>query len=301
MGRDDASQVDRDAGAHRSLVGRLATRLARIAMLVAGFYLLYLGTLFALQRSMVFPGQERTSRAWTARRGIERWTRDVDGAEAEALYAPLPEAIRTRKPAPLLVFVHGNGELVDDDLGVIPYYHRLGFNVLLPEYRGYGRSTGSPSQAAIVDDAAYFLDRALARDEVDASRVVYHGCSLGGGVVGALTARREPQALILQSTFTSLRDMASGFYAPGFLVRDPFDTRSVVSRLDIPVLVMFGDRDGVVPPDMGRQLAHTASNARVVHFPHGGHMLPPTAALQRYWSAIADFLSTARVRKPTTR
>ena len=95
--------------------------------------------------------------------------------------------------------------------------------VLLPEYRGYGRSAGSPSQRAITEDLIAFYDLLARRPEVDAQRVVFHGRSLGGGAVCDLARHRKPAAVILMSTFTSMKRMAPRYLVPGFMVERSSD------------------------------------------------------------------------------
>ena len=127
-------------------------------------------------------------------------------------------------PAPLVVFAHGNAELIDPWPQVLSPYRNLGCHVLLPEYRSYGRSGGKPSEASICADVHAFVRKIIQRPDVDSSRVVFHGRSLGGGVLGAVAQRWSPRAAILESTFTSLEDLARDMYLPGSLVFDKYRT-----------------------------------------------------------------------------
>src|SRR5690606_34255575 len=101
---------------------------------------------------------------------VEAWLLPGDGVSAE-------------RPGPAVVFAHGNAELIDHWPGALARYRRLGVSVVLPEYRGYGRSAGRPSESAIRDDLRALHARLSSHPMVDVTRLVYHGRSLGGGAV----------------------------------------------------------------------------------------------------------------------
>jgi uncharacterized protein len=216
------------------------------------------------------------------------------GQGVEAWFLPAPEA-GLGHPAPVVVFCHGNAELIDHLSWFVHKYHGLGCSVLLPEYRGYGRSGGTPAQEAITADAARFYDMVLERPDVDRRRMVIHGRSLGGGVAAQLAARRKPAALILESTFTSVAVMAHQYLAPMWLVRNPYRTDEVLPTLDIPVLVAHGTLDLVIPVAHGRQLSKLAPKATYVEYVCGHDDLPPPQQEAEHWRQIATFLKNAHV------
>ena len=139
-----------------------------------------------------------------------------------------------------------------------------------------------------------FLDLATSRPEVDATRVVLHGRSIGGGAVCALAARRRPAALVLQSTFTSLADVTRRFLLPRFLVLDPFDNVSVLRALDVPTLVVHGRTDTLIPPAHAEALLRAAPRGRLVWFDGGHNDTPEPGA---YWGELRRFLHEAGVLK----
>lgn len=217
-----------------------------------------------------------------------------DGGRVEAWFLPAPGA-NPEHPAPVAVFFHGNAELIDDMSWFVRKYHALGCSVLLPEYRGYGRSAGTPSEEAIVADAARFYDLMIQRPDVDRRRIVFHGRSLGGGVAAQAAARRKPAALILESTFTSVAVMAHNYFAPMCLARNPFRTDRVLPELDIPVFVAHGTLDAVIPVEHGRQLGKLAKQGAYVEYTCGHDDLPPPGQETEHWRQIADFLAHAGV------
>ncbi len=202
-----------------------------------------------------------------------------------------------RRPA--VIFAHGNGEVIDFNQELALAWRRRGYHVLMPEYRGYGRSAGEPSQDRIVSDMLAFHDWLTGRPEVDGSRIVYHGRSLGGAVLAQLAAERPPAAMILQSTFTSVKAMARRMWVPGFLIRDPFETDKVLPQLDCPVLVMHGRQDSIVPFSHGQELAELSPRGDFWYF-SGDHNTPPPE--HAYWQRIESFLRDAGlpVRSPVS-
>ena len=191
-------------------------------------------------------------------------------------------------PGPAVIFAHGNGELIDYWPEPLSELRRMGYTVLLPEYRGYGRSAGSPSEAAITEDFVKFYDLLAARPEVDAARIVFFGRSLGGGAVCALARQRKPRAMILMSTFTSVTRMARRYLVPSFLVRDPFDNLTLVTGLDVPLLVVHGRHDSLVPCAHGQQLHAAAKNSRLVTYEADHNDCPPDWDV--FWADARRFL-----------
>ena len=276
----------------------LRRRVTAALVTAALVYALWLGALFVLQRALIYPGQQRApvAGAELALADLERWTRPLDGGDAEVVAWFVP----AEGPAPrgAVVFTHGNGELVDDHVRRYARYRALGLHVLAVEYRGYGRSGGSPSQAALVDDLRVFRERLVADPRVDPSRVVYHGRSLGGGVICGLAATHPPRALVLESSFSSLASFASGYLAPAFLMRDPYDNLSVVSHLDLPILIIHGRQDRVIPFAHAERLAEAATEPPTwwVCDDCGHNDLPRDVGA--YWAALAAWLDRVGVSGP---
>ncbi len=238
----------------------------------------------SIQRRFIFPGAfiAAEPKAGEGISGLERlWLEHPDG-RVEAWFLP---AIG-KASAPVVIFAHGNGELIDYWPAVLHRYRELGYHVLLPEYRSYGRSGGSPSQDAIVGDFTKFYDLVAARQDV--TDFVFHGRSLGGGVICALSIVREARALVLESTFTSMSDMLALWLIPSFMVADPFDNIAAMRSFSGPSLVLHGSHDSLVPPSHGRSLAEAAKNGRLVMFDADHNDFPPDRAA--YWAEIEEFL-----------
>lgn len=193
--------------------------------------------------------------------------------------------------APLVVYFGGNAEEVTSyaPIAAATYGQRA---VLLVNYRGYGYSEGKPGEAALVKDAAEIFDWALARTDIDASRIALHGRSLGTGVAVQLAAARPARCVVLTSPFASALDVAKEVYPwlpVAWLLRHPFDSAAHAPRLRVPALFLMGDNDTLIPKHHSERLASLwGGPAERVSFPGFGHndldMNP------RYAAAIHAFL-----------
>jgi hypothetical protein len=172
-----------------------------------------------------------------------------------------------------------------------------GLDVLLFDYRGYGRSTGRPSEPGTYRDARAARSVLLARPDVDPDRVLYLGESLGGAVALALALEHPPAGLVLMSTFTSVRDMARRHYpmVPPALVPDAYPSLRRVRELGAPLLVVHGERDEIVPLLHAEALFEAAPDPKQLHILDGvGHNDLVALAGDEWAAAIARFNATIR-------
>lgn len=254
---------------------KLAKRLAlTAAALLIVAYVAAAVFFYVLQREFTFPRQ----RAKAAESPVAR-TPDTEvyrvATAAGAVEAWFLPPLRPAGRFPVLIFSHGNGEIIDQWIGEFDEFRRWGIGVLLVEYPGYGRSAGTPSEKSLQDALVKAYDVISARRDVDQARMAGYGFSLGGGAIGALARERPLAAIILQSTFTSLRIFAHRYAMPEFLIRDPFDTAAVLRGFPGPVLVLHGRNDEVVSWEEGRKLAVTAARGTLRLY-DCGHRCRPT-------------------------
>lgn len=188
-----------------------------------------------------------------------------------------------RAGGPVIVFFHGNGELIDFLTYEFQAPRRWGMGILLVEYPGYGRSAGSPSEASVTAAALAAHDWLASQPSIDRDRIVAYGRSLGGGAAAILAARRGASALVLESTFTSVKSFAHRFWMPEFAILDPFDNLSAVQTYAGPVLVLHGEQDGLVPPTHAKALARANTRAEL-HLLDCGHN-----DCDRPWGLIGRF------------
>lgn len=176
----------------------------------------------------------------------------------------------------LAMYFHGNAGSLAVRAERIRQLASLGFSVLAVEYRGFGGSEGQPSEQGLNRDAdaAYGYARSIG---FGGDRIVLYGESLGTGVATQLAARSKVAGVILDAPFSSVADVAADRYwmfPVRWLLRDPFRSDLAIGKVKVPVLILHGDRDGVVPIRYGRRLAALGgANVTFVTVENGEHMV----------------------------
>ncbi|NLE61233.1 MAG: alpha/beta hydrolase [Planctomycetes bacterium] len=277
----------------RRRAGRAAVRLLGV---LAAAYLAWCAVLFYCQDGMIFPRYSAPAPLSSPPFADTEVVRiDVgEQGQMEGWFIPARPQ-RSSSPAPLVIYCHGNAEIIDQQDWFVENYHRMGCSVFLPEYRGYGRSPGKPSERAIVEDCVRFHDELLKRGDVDPARIAIHGRSLGGGVAAQIAARRKPAALILESTFSSVASYAGRYCVPELLVRHPFRTDRVLPELEVPILILHGTHDRIVPVWHGRRLAELARDGVYIEYDCGHNDSPGRENEADYWARIERHLAKAGV------
>ncbi|CAK9152484.1 unnamed protein product [Ilex paraguariensis] len=283
---------------------------------VGGIVVAGMALLVAFQEKLVYvpvlPGLTKSYPMTPARLRLiyeDVWLRSSDGVRLHAWFIKLfPDC-----QGPTILFFQENAGNIAHRLEMVRIMlQRLQCNVFMLSYRGYGASDGYPSQHGIIRDAQAALDHLIQRKDIDTSRIVVFGRSLGGAV-GAVLTQNNPDtvtALILENTFTSILDMAgvllpflkwfigkSCSKGPGvlnFLVRSPWNTIDIIDQIKQPILFLSGLQDEMVPPSHMEMLyAKAAAHNRqctFVEFLTGMHMDTWLAGGDRYWRTIQLFL-----------
>lgn len=187
----------------------------------------------------------------------EYWYEAQDGSHVQG-WLFLPPGASPQTPAPAVIFFHGNSDYIETKLEYPQFYTQHGMACLMVEYRGYRRSTGTPSEAALAEDADGFYDWLASRPDIDRTRIAAHGHSMGAAVAAGLATRRPIHALVMVSAFRSLPAMLGRYYLPGFLARGRFDNERAAAAYPGPILFVHGDHDEIVPVAQGRNLAALA-------------------------------------------
>jgi len=257
-------------------------------------YVAYCCILFLFQRRIVFPRDliGVPPKPSLNIPGLEQMWLHTSQGKVEAWFLPAATG-REGDPAPAVIFAHGNAELIDFWPLELKGFTSLGVGLLLVEYPGYGRSEGTPSQNSIKEAFLAGYDALVARSDVDPSRIVLFGRSLGGGAACALAAERPSAALILMSTFTSIRSFSRRFLMPDFLVRDPFDNLAVVRAYGGPVLVIHGRHDSLIPYKQGLALYRAAKHGEVLTYDCEHNDCP--GDWKRFWEDMALFLGSSGI------
>jgi alpha-beta hydrolase superfamily lysophospholipase len=196
----------------------------------------------------------------------EHWIDTPDGETLHAWYC------RAEKPIASGVFCHGNTGNLTISADVIPHLLDAGFNVLFFDYRGFGRSSGHASYAGVIADgvtAARFHERIRPKHLPS----ILYGFSLGGAIAAQVIRRHPFDALILQSTFTSLPHVTRALFPRlplHLFAGNLFDTLSVIRKLQVPLLVMHGTDDEVCPCSMAREIFDACNAPKRIHCVDGG-------------------------------
>jgi fermentation-respiration switch protein FrsA (DUF1100 family) len=188
-----------------------------------------------------------------------------DGVKINAWLVRNPNAVAT------VIFAHGNAGNMSDRLLKIKFFHDLGLNTLAFDYRGFGKSEGKPSEKGVYLDAQGAYDYLKSRSDV--GKIIGYGASLGGAVVIDLASKRPMDAIIIDSSFTSAKDMAQMIYpfVPKFFMNVKFDSLKKIKKVSAPKLFLHSPEDQVVPYQMGVKLYEAALEPKVFLKIHGGH------------------------------
>ena len=194
-----------------------------------------------------------------------------------------------------IIHCHGNAGNISDRVWMAADMHRLGVNVFLFDYRGYGASKGIPTEKGTYRDAraAYEVVRARYED-AEAPPVIVHGQSLGGAVATQLAVDKPVKGLIVESSFTSTMDMARRLYPwlpVSMLCQFRYNSAAKVGNVHAPALYAHSREDDLVPFDMGRQLYELAAEPKEFVELRGGHNDAGWATSPEYWHAIESFVT----------
>ena len=201
---------------------------------------------------------------------------------------------------PLILYFPGNAHNRLDRVVRLRDFARRGFDTLIFDYRGYGDSTGAPSEAALSRDALHIWDYVLNRLGYPEHRVVVFGESLGGAVALSMWSETNqtpprPAAVILQSTFASLARVARWHY-PLFpfqlFLRDRWTSIDRIGRVESPITLLHGRDDDIVPVSHGKELARVAQRALFIELPGVGHNDVPLSKIGKELDSIFSTFAT---------
>lgn len=283
----DGIHAHQRSGAATQPIPRTRSRvLMRILLLLliayAGFALLF--WLFA-ERLIFMPPSER----YAQDEQVLLIPRAAGGSVA-AVHLRNPDARYT------ILFSHGNAEHIAHGLDFAERMRDAGFNVLAYDYSGYGLSSGRPSERASYGDIEAAYDYLTRSAGVPPERIILHGRSLGGAVAADLATRRPAAGLVLESTFTSATRVARMHRVLPF---DWFRTESKMPRIRMPVLVIHGTDDELIPFGHGQRLYDLAQGPRQHLWVRGsGHNDLSYVAGEQYWRALRTFADALPAGEP---
>jgi fermentation-respiration switch protein FrsA (DUF1100 family) len=196
---------------------------------------------------------------------------------------------------PVLLYCHGNAGNISHRLDQIRILHDLGLSVFIFDYRGYGLSTGHPSEAGTYDDAQAAWNHLVDSRKFAARDIVIYGQSLGAAIAAHLARERESAALILESPFTSIADVAGRHYwflPVRWLSRFEYATAAYVGEVRAPVLVIHSPDDEIVPFALGREVFARAHEPKTLLEISGDHNAGFLLSGVRYTEGLRQFLQS---------
>jgi fermentation-respiration switch protein FrsA (DUF1100 family) len=213
----------------------------------------------------------------------------ADAIELHGWYIPRPGARR------VLLFLHGNAGNISHRGDSIAIFRRLGLSVFIFDYRGYGRSDGTPTEAGLYQDAAAAWDYLTKTRGLAANEILIFGRSLGGAVAAQLASQVQPAALILESSLSSARDFAQAVFpllSRLVVVRYDFDTVARLAQVRCPVLVLHSPTDEIMPYRLGEKLYQSAHEPKRFVALQGDHNNGFLQSQPQYQEALAEFIES---------
>jgi uncharacterized protein len=268
--------------------------LASFLLLLAIGYAALVAILWFRQESMLFlPGiPSRAIAATPADIGLEFESLDILTADGETLHAWFVPA---RKERGVLLFFHGNAGNISHRLDSLRIFHQLGLSVLIVDYRGYGRSTGRPSERGTHEDARAAWRHLVEDRGVPPERVIFFGRSLGGAVATWLATEHPPRGLIVESTFRSVPELAAELYwflPVRRLARIEYPVERLVEEVQAPVLVVHSREDEIIPFHHGEAIYAAAPGPKKLLELRGGHNTGFLISEPRYIAGLDAFLES---------
>jgi fermentation-respiration switch protein FrsA (DUF1100 family) len=245
------------------------TLLKLLAGAIVAFGGLVLLMYFAQRSLMYFPERLRVQPASAGFPAAEEVVLDTADGEKVIVWHVPPRGER-----PVILYFHGNGGSLRYRVDRFRALTAAGLGLVALSYRGYGGSTGRPTEAGLIADAAAAYAFAAAR--YPPQRLVFWGESLGSGVAVALAADHAVGGVVLEAPFTSAVDVGAGAYwflPVRLLMKDQFRSDERIGAVRAPLLILHGERDRVVPFALGQRLFALANEPkRLVRFRDGGHV-----------------------------
>jgi uncharacterized protein len=250
---------------------RTPKRFLRTTAIAAGIaYMVVFALLYLVQNKLLYHiDPVRTPPAAAGLAGVGEFEiAAADGVRLIAWHAP------ARPGQPTLLYFHGQGGTLNARSRRFQRFMGEGWGVYMMTWRGYGGSTGSPSEANNVADAGIAYD-ALRKAGVEPRDIVLYGESLGSGIAVQLATQREAAGVILDAPYTSTVDVAADrypFFPVRLAMRDTYQSSRFIKDVRIPVLILHGEKDAIIPVQYGKRLYEAANQPKQLKlFLNGGH------------------------------
>lgn len=267
--------------------------MLNLLLVLAGGYLLIVTLAYVLQPGMLYlpgmPGRELTATPGDVGLDFENVALETsDGVAVHGWF--VPGASRR-----VLLYFHGNAGNISHRVYSIREFHDLGLSVLIIDYRGYGQSSGKPTEQGLYRDGEAAWQHLTDDRGIAARDIVLFGRSLGGSVASWLAARERPAGLIVESSFTSVPDIGQEVYPwlpVRWLSRFEHSTQDEITRATCPVLVVHSRDDEIIPFHHGEAIFDAANEPKTFLEIRGGHNDGHAISAAVYRNGLQDFLNS---------
>lgn len=261
-----------------------------LGILGAACAVLLVGAFLFQSRLVYFPDTGRDFFATPRDVGLEYEEVQLDTSDGESLHAWF---VPKSQPRGTVLLFHGNAGNISHRLEYLSMLHRLGYSSFILDYRGYGKSSGSPSEQGTYRDAEAAWRHLTVTRKIEPRRIALLGESLGGAVAAQLASDQPPAALVLASVFTSVPDVGAEVYPflpVRLLSRFNYNTRAYLKEVEAPVLIAHSREDEIIPYRHGQALFEAAREPKVFLEMRGGHNDSFLFSREAWIRELGDFL-----------
>jgi len=209
-----------------------------------------------------------------------------DGIKLHTWFIPATDSKYT------LLFCHGNGGNISHRIEKLDILNKLGLDIFIFDYRGYGKSSGRPSEKGFYKDVEAMYNYLVSKRRIEPKDIILYGESLGGAVAIELATKRKPKALITEASFSSTKDVAKELYPlfPTFIIWSKFDSLSKIKNITIPKLIIHSQNDDIIPFSHSLKLLEASPEPKRHLVLTGSHNDFFIDSRDLYASGIRDFL-----------
>ncbi len=268
--------------------------IATLIALIVVAAVLYLFTTYVRRSTMFFPEKYPTGNWESASADFhprDVWFTTRDGVKLHGWFFATAAT-----DAPMILWFHGNAGNITERSLIAEGLRRHGVNVLLFDWRGYGKSEGDPSESRLYLDAEAVYDFAIRDLHARAEAIALYGESLGGPYAAWLATQRRARCVVIENSFPSLRDLGNALYAPvplGYFALCSMTTTRWLNEAGLPVLVMHGRRDQVIPFTLGMRLYEGLRvPKRLLVSDTAGHSEIASVEGERYYETVTSFVKS---------